>query len=58
MATTKSGKAYTWGYNGYGQLGHGNKTQYMKPTIVAGLADKRVVQVCAGAIQRRSIICD
>lgn len=33
-ATTRSGKAYCWGYNGYGVLGNGTKTIASEPTLV------------------------
>lgn len=44
-AIAKSGKMYTWGSGSYGQLGHGSETSAHTPTIVADLADKRIVHV-------------
>jgi len=29
-----TGKVWTWGYNGYGQLGHGNTSNYSVPTQI------------------------
>lgn len=33
-ALTDDGKVYTWGYNGYGQLGQGNTSNYSSPTLI------------------------
>jgi alpha-tubulin suppressor-like RCC1 family protein len=32
---TSSGTIYSWGYNGYGQLGTGNTTNYYVPTLIS-----------------------
>jgi alpha-tubulin suppressor-like RCC1 family protein len=37
MALTWDGKLYTWGYNGFGQLGTGNFTDSFVPQLVSGL---------------------
>ena len=40
-----NGRAYSWGYNGYGQLGDGSTTQRNSPTLVStiGLATNQYV---------------
>ncbi len=35
IALTTDGKVYTWGYNGYGELGNGTKTNTSIPTDIA-----------------------
>ncbi len=44
-AIDDEGNLYTWGYNGYGQLGHGNTTQLTVPTLVADMPN--IVKVVA-----------
>ena len=33
-ALDNQGRIWTWGYNGYGQLGHGNTTNLSTPTVI------------------------
>ena len=48
-AIDTSGNCYTWGYNGYGQLGHGNTNNSTTATQVAPQAGIKVAKVvCAG----------
>ncbi len=50
-ATANDGKAYCWGYNTYGQLGDGTKTNTVSPVAVATsgvLAGKTLVKIAAG----------
>ena len=44
-AIDANGNLYTWGYNGYGQLGHGNNTNLSVPTLVSDLSNVVIVQV-------------
>ncbi|KAH9256917.1 hypothetical protein BASA81_004738 [Batrachochytrium salamandrivorans] len=43
------GKLYCMGYNAYGQLGTGNKTDQPTPIQVVGLAAENIVSVACGA---------
>ena len=45
MALDSTGAIYTWGYNGYGQLGNGGATPYV-PTKVTTISD--VVDIACG----------
>ena len=47
-AIDTSGNAYTWGYNGYGQLGHGNATSTATATQVTPQAGVKVAKVVIG----------
>ena len=38
LAVTTDGSVYAWGYNGYGELGTGDQTNYPSPQLVAGLS--------------------
>ena len=45
-----SGEIYTWGHNGYSQLGNGNTNQGLIPSLVtSGLQNKKVIQVACGS---------
>ena len=52
VALTRDGKVYTWGGGGNffnrGQCGHGHVKDILEPSIVPGIANKRVVQVSCG----------
>lgn len=39
MAVDNTGQLYTWGWNGYGQLGTGNTTAYTSPQLISGATD-------------------
>jgi len=43
MAVCDNGKAYTWGKNEIGQLGHGDSTEREKPTEVTALSSVKMV---------------
>ncbi|MDO9140563.1 MAG: hypothetical protein Q7U38_09585, partial [Methylobacter sp.] len=46
--TSEDGKVYSFGYNDYGQLGHGNYNHLSTPTQIAGVNDKNIAVVSAG----------
>jgi alpha-tubulin suppressor-like RCC1 family protein len=46
VALKSDGTVVAWGYNGYGELGNGNNTEYWSPVVVSGLSN--VVAVSAG----------
>lgn len=39
---------YSWGSNEYGQLGHGDNRNKLRPEPVDGLKNKSIVRLCAG----------
>ena len=48
IALDSTGKVYTWGSNGFGQLGHGDDRTRKLPTMVLPLKRKFVKQVAIG----------
>ena len=50
LALTRSGKMFSWGHNGYSQLGLGSTNQGVHPApVTAGLGESRIVQVACGS---------
>ena len=49
LAITESGDLFTWGHNGYSQLGHSGTTQPVLPTRVSGLTGIKVIQIACGS---------
>lgn len=50
VVVTQDGAVYSWGHNGYGQLGQGTSTQALLPMLVAhGLSGKHCVRVACGS---------
>lgn len=50
LAYTQSGDLYTWGHNGYSQLGNGTTNQCLTPTLIQGaLLGKVVVEAACGS---------
>ena len=48
LAYTESGELYSWGHNGYCQLGNGSTNQGLTPAIIQNsLLGRKVVQVRA-----------
>ena len=47
-ALTKDGKVFTWGYNFFGQLGHGDTFNRYIPTKVAALDEYVIIQIACG----------
>ncbi|KAK4429347.1 protein RCC2 [Sesamum alatum] len=48
VALDVQGRCYTWGRNEKGQLGHGDKVQRDRPTIVSELSKYKIVKAGAG----------
>ena len=46
---TNTGQLYTWGNNGYGQLGLGNTTNYTSPQLVSGATSVHDIEVHYGS---------
>ena len=58
-AALAGGKLYTWGFGQNGQLGHGDNSSRLEPTLVQGaLADKTVVAVSCGATHTAALTDD
>jgi len=47
-AITETGKLYTWGHNGYGQVGDGTTTQRNTPTLIDSFGGEKIVSVSLG----------
>lgn len=45
---TRQGTLYSWGYNDYGQLGHGDYVERATPERIDSLDGKRVTQIALG----------
>jgi len=43
VALGASGRVHTWGWNGFGQLGHGDVLPRTRPTVIADLSDVREI---------------
>ena len=48
LILTRQGTLYSWGYNDFGQLGHGDYKERQTPERIDSLDGKRVSQICAG----------
>ena len=48
LAVTAEGALFSFGYGGFGQLGHGDTAHQWLPKRLAGLAKERVASVAAG----------
>lgn len=42
------GEVFTWGFNGFGQLGHDDKTIRTEPTMIKSLKDSFIVEISCG----------
>ncbi|XP_013780686.1 RCC1 and BTB domain-containing protein 1-like [Limulus polyphemus] len=50
LAITESGELYSWGHNGYCQLGNGSTNQGLNPGLIsANLIGRKVVEVACGS---------
>ena len=54
LRNTNPGEVFSWGYNGYGELGLGDCNIRLQPTIITGLGRCRPIQVSCG--DRHSVI--
>lgn len=54
----EEGELYTWGWNQYGQLGHGNTQNQIFPKLVAFFKEQnlRVVDVMCGSWNTMAVI--
>lgn len=48
VALDAEGRCYTWGRNEKGQLGHGDKIQRDRPTVVSELSKHKIIKAGAG----------
>lgn len=48
LVLTRQGTLYSWGYNDFGQLGHGDYKERATPERIDALDQKRVTQVAVG----------
>ncbi|KAM7517240.1 hypothetical protein LguiA_006823 [Lonicera macranthoides] len=48
VAVDVEGRCYTWGRNDKGQLGHGDKIQRDRPTVVSELSKYKIVRAASG----------
>ena len=58
LALTADGAVWSWGYGGFGKLGHGDEQRQLRPKKVEALAGQRVVAVSAGAYHNLSLTAD
>ena len=50
LLNVSAGEVYSWGHNGYCQLGNGGSTQGVLPTLIStNLQGKRVSKVACGS---------
>ncbi|XP_014229715.1 RCC1 and BTB domain-containing protein 1-like isoform X2 [Trichogramma pretiosum] len=49
LALTKKGEIYSWGHNGYCELGNGSSNQGLTPTLCLNLNDKIVTSIACGS---------
>ena len=49
VCITGSGDLYSWGHNGYSQLGNGTTSQGVSPTVVTALCNKKISQIACGS---------
>ena len=48
LALTAGGALFSWGYGGFGRLGHGDEWIQLRPKRVEALSKEQVVSVSAG----------
>ena len=58
LALTADGAIWSWGYGGFGQLGHGDQQNQLLPKKIEAFADQRVVVVSVGAHHSLALTAD
>eukprot|EP01103_Thecamoeba_quadrilineata_P018022 TRINITY_DN664_c0_g1_i2.p1 TRINITY_DN664_c0_g1~~TRINITY_DN664_c0_g1_i2.p1 ORF type:complete len:462 (-),score=52.71 TRINITY_DN664_c0_g1_i2:38-1423(-) len=58
LVNTLQDESYSWGLNGYGQLGIGNTTGQHSPVLINGLANKKVRSFCGGVAHSLALTHD
>ena len=58
LAITADGAVWSWGYGGFGELGHGDEQDQLLPKKVEAFADQRVVAVSAGGFHSLALTAD
>lgn len=59
LAVTEDGEIYSWGHNGYCQLGNGSTNQGLLPGIISScLIGKKVNEVACGSHHSMVLTCD
>jgi hypothetical protein len=57
-AVDSDGKVYTWGAGENGRLGHGDASDRISPTVVAGMRQHKVASVYAGSVHTCMLTSD
>jgi len=58
LALTADGAVWSWGWGGFGELGHGDDQQLLLPKKIVALASQRVVATWAGWFHSLAITAD
>jgi len=60
VALGAEGRVWTWGWNGYGQLGHNDEQNRLVPTLLTGeaLGGAAAVLVVAGKMHTVAVMID
>jgi len=58
LSLTADGAVWSWGWGGFGSLGHGDQQEQLLPKKVEALAGRRVVAASAGGDYSIAIVCD
>eukprot|EP01103_Thecamoeba_quadrilineata_P015625 TRINITY_DN4998_c0_g1_i1.p1 TRINITY_DN4998_c0_g1~~TRINITY_DN4998_c0_g1_i1.p1 ORF type:complete len:440 (-),score=45.23 TRINITY_DN4998_c0_g1_i1:39-1358(-) len=58
FAIAGHGDCFSWGLNSYGQLGHGNRTNYFEPKLITALRGKAILVVAGGQSHSLALTAD
>lgn len=59
VAFTESGEVYTWGHNGYCELGNGTTNQVLTPTLInTNLISKCITDIACGSHHSLALTSD
>lgn len=59
LAITKEGELYSWGHNGYCQLGNGGTNQGLSPGLItSNLIGRKVIEVACGSHHSMALTSD